>query len=985
LSAALPVFIAFPCLGQSILRVDLSATGTGTGETWDNAFTTVSAAIDAATAGDEIWVASGTYNESIQMVTGVAIYGGFLGSEDQRGLRDWGTNPTILSASGLNSRVVTAEDVEEILLDGLTITGGQSEGDGGGIYFRSVTSAAIISCIVTGNNAAETGQGGGACFSNTNCTISDCVFASNIARFGGGLASVSESNPKIQECVFTKNTGGLGGGLYLDSSSPLIENCTIEENQVEDYYSRGGGFYCASSNPTIVGCSIMSNRAVEGGGGYIILSNPIIDSCLITRNTAYRGAGVYSSYFSTFKDCTLSLNTAFSLGGALYIRGGLTELNRCSLVRNQGGPFGGIYCYDTDISINNSILWNEGSEIDAFGESNKITVSHSCVRSSFPGLNNIHSYPQFLDPENEDWRLMDGSPCIDAASDTGTPYNGAAPDMGSFESPEGYTQGNPNPGPLLLRVDHNGLDMGADGLSWQTAFQTLSEALFICSVSDEIWLAGGTYNESIVPTRGLAIYGGFSGDESNRVERDWIANPTILDGSGLDSRLVTVYRVSGTTLDGLTITGGSGVNEGGGLHYDNVMSATVENCTIANNSARNRGGGINSLDSNLLCLKSEIVRNHAGGAGGGGGRFLGGNPTLIDCDISNNTSEHSGGGLRFYDSDVEIDNCLFSSNFAEELGGGISCEGSSAWVRNCLITDNRTNGSGGAFYYNDSEALFHDCTLAGNMSGADGGGFFGQLSQLHLINCISWNPGVEILDEDDTIHNITHSCLQGGYPGLGNSDAYPQFVDSGGGDWRLLDGSPCIDSGTNTGIPFNGLAPDMGSWESPASYQGGDLHHKPLKLYVNHEMPPGRDGHSWETAMHSVSDALDICSVSDEIWVARGTYNESIELTENLALYGGFVGSEEALEERDLAQNSTILDASGLSDSVVTVSGVEGTVLDGVTITGGSFETGGGIRFSYVSSATVSNCTITGNFAQDRGGGVSTLFSSPYLLHCSIT
>ncbi|MEJ2637046.1 MAG: FlgD immunoglobulin-like domain containing protein, partial [Calditrichia bacterium] len=52
--------------------------------------------------------------------------------------------------------------------------------------------------------------------------------------------------------------------------------------------------------------------------------------------------------------------------------------------------------------------------------------------------NNVTADPMFVDGANGDYRLLAGSPAIDAGVDVGLPYEGAAPDMGAYEG-EGIT------------------------------------------------------------------------------------------------------------------------------------------------------------------------------------------------------------------------------------------------------------------------------------------------------------------------------------------------------------------------------------------------------------------------------------------------------------------------------------------------------------------------------------------------------------------
>ncbi len=63
----------------------------------------------------------------------------------------------------------------------------------------------------------------------------------------------------------------------------------------------------------------------------------------------------------------------------------------------------------------NCVLWNNGEQI-ADGYSSATTVSYSNVQDGWSGLGsgNIDADPLFVDPDNGDFRLSPGSPCIDA-------------------------------------------------------------------------------------------------------------------------------------------------------------------------------------------------------------------------------------------------------------------------------------------------------------------------------------------------------------------------------------------------------------------------------------------------------------------------------------------------------------------------------------------------------------------------------------------
>ena len=108
--------------------VTTSGSGAGDGSSWGDAYAGVSTALTNASSDgyDELWVQQGTYTVVDGLLdTGIAIYGGFAGTESALGDRDWQNNTTTLESDG-TARVIRL--LADTRLDGFTVTGGDAAG-----------------------------------------------------------------------------------------------------------------------------------------------------------------------------------------------------------------------------------------------------------------------------------------------------------------------------------------------------------------------------------------------------------------------------------------------------------------------------------------------------------------------------------------------------------------------------------------------------------------------------------------------------------------------------------------------------------------------------------------------------------------------------------------------------------------------------------------------------------------------------------------
>ncbi len=422
------------------------------------------------------------------------------------------------------------------------------------------------------------------------------------------------------------------------------------------------------------------------------------------------------------------------------------------------------------------------------------------------------------------------------------------------------------------------------GLSWKDAFICLQDALAVAEEGTEIRVAQGRHrpdagadtergdpNATFRLKKGVVLKGGYAGWRGvNPNARDILAFETILSGDlfgddkplarlweivGEFSRLDNSYHVvtisgtdSNTVLDGFTIMGGvaadtqlpDDLNGGGGI-YNDGGSATIRNCLIIGNGADCYGAGFYSRGK---CT-----------------------PVLIDCTVANNWANWAGGGVYYrWGSNLIMTRCVVTGNGAEFQGGGIGSQsGGQLLLSNSLISGNRANdstwGRGGGLYGSVANANVNHCTFVGNQAAAGSAlacDLFSQadVSEMHLSNCILWGDEKLIEAEDRAIVEITSSDVRGAWPGEGNIDSDPCFVqmgnwDDGGtvwdpcddawtdGDYHLQWASPCVDTaslnavwepnGTDLdGQPrVSGITADMGVFElrndSPVANAGPDV------------------------------------------------------------------------------------------------------------------------------------------------------------------
>jgi parallel beta-helix repeat protein len=353
---------------------------------------------------------------------------------------------------------------------------------------------------------------------------------------------------------------------------------------------------------------------------------------------------------------------------------------------------------------------------------------------------------------------------------------------------------------------------------------------------------GGIFCESSNPTlSNCTISGNTAWDRGGGVGCYHNSNPTLYNctisgnttawyGGGVDC-----YYNSNPTLSNCTISGNTAW-VGGGVYCYSYSNPTLSNCTISANTAELVGGGVDCYYNSNPTLSNCTVTGNSAGYGGGGVGCYGSSPSLINCTVTGNTARHDGGGVDcYYNSNPTLRNCTISANTAELVGGGVDCYyNSNPTLSNCTVTGNTAGHDGGGVGCSDSDPALINCTISGNSAGYGGGGvgcygsspslinctisgntagFGGGVyclfdSTLSLDNCIIWNGVDWLWNNLGSTIAVTYSDVQQAtvYPGEGNINLDPLFIDPLNHDYRLQPGSPCIDAGDPD------FANSVGSW-----------------------------------------------------------------------------------------------------------------------------------------------------------------------------
>jgi MYXO-CTERM domain-containing protein len=407
-------------------------------------YATIADAIAAASNGDTVVVANGTYTDPGDMNLDVTV------------------PVTIASANGATSTTVdlTGGNYFAITKASVTIQGFTFEnGSGSAVLIgESGATLAVAGCdfeanvnsvaggpsaidIVSGTLAlsgstfhGNTGASGTIEFFGTGGTVDTSVFDDN----AGGAIFASNSTLTVTATTFSGNSqqSGNGGALALANGTFSLDRCTFSGNSSAGT-GAGGAVYMGSGEvPTTVSItrsSFSGNSADQGGAIFLSVGDATCSASasdsVFVNNTAYDGAVV-----------AMSASYDNSVGGATFFNTSFYG-NRA-----QGTNAGAISGYapsgaQTAVKLTNAILYGDATphEISTASAPTSVTISHSDVAgpSTSPGTGNIDADPQYENPSSGDLHIALTSPCAYQGIWTGAP----ATDFDGTEWTDGISMG----------------------------------------------------------------------------------------------------------------------------------------------------------------------------------------------------------------------------------------------------------------------------------------------------------------------------------------------------------------------------------------------------------------------------------------------------------------------------------------------------------------------------------------------------------------
>jgi nitrous oxidase accessory protein NosD len=315
-------------------------------------FATLAEAVAAAPDGTGLEICAGTYRENLVLDRAIQ-------------LRGEGADLTIIDGGALGSTLEVVAAGAAVRLAELTIQGGDTDLDGGGVRCES-SDLALAGVVVAGNEAA---YGGGLAGHGCTIEVTGGALSGNSAGEGGGAIAILDGALSMSGTLLTGNhangkggalhvvgeaevadsrfegnsTAWAGGAIYLEGGRPTFERNAIVDNTATQ---EGGGLYLHQSTATLIENEITDNHAGDDGGGVRAFESAArLERNLIARNhAAVDGGGAKISHIqSTLIDNEIVDNVADAGGGGLELDNDASIVTGGTIAGNQAALGGGVH------------------------------------------------------------------------------------------------------------------------------------------------------------------------------------------------------------------------------------------------------------------------------------------------------------------------------------------------------------------------------------------------------------------------------------------------------------------------------------------------------------------------------------------------------------------------------------------------------------------------------------------------------------------
>jgi hypothetical protein len=321
------------------------------------AFSQIAPAVAAASPGDTIKIAAGTYQGGVTIDKNLRLVGA-------------GAGATIIYGGGpvLTIGVPDAPSEPTVTIDGVTVTGGVTVGNltpfigrGGGLYVPRAAgpstgaTVTVRDSVISGNSVAPSV----AIDSGLPCPRgTDCPFAS---AGGGGISN--DGTLTLDHTVVSDNRADAASGLTSDADGGGILNRAFGTLTLKNSVVTGNHADVTAPN----------GRFADGGGILMVAGTLTIDDSMVSNNSVdlstafpsevetFASAGgihVQGDAFATVRSTTISGNTVTASNlfgdaidacagictdGSLVLRGGTVSDNRVSATTAAISPAGSAF------------------------------------------------------------------------------------------------------------------------------------------------------------------------------------------------------------------------------------------------------------------------------------------------------------------------------------------------------------------------------------------------------------------------------------------------------------------------------------------------------------------------------------------------------------------------------------------------------------------------------------------------------------------